>query len=92
MQELLDVIRLRRSIRRYQPTPVPRAVLDELLEAARWAPSAHNRQPWRMAVIQASATKEVLASAMGERLRVDLARDGAPPEVIPRAVRSWADL
>ncbi|MCZ7539141.1 MAG: nitroreductase family protein [Anaerolineae bacterium] len=41
----------RRSVRRYSERPVSRAALERLLEAARWAPSAHNRQPWRFAVL-----------------------------------------
>jgi F420 biosynthesis protein FbiB-like protein len=79
---VFSVIRTRRSIRRYQPIPVPRAVIDAVLEAARWAPSAHNRQPWRFAVLEGAATKHALATAMGERLRADLTRDGVPREAI----------
>ncbi|MGE5140329.1 MAG: nitroreductase family protein, partial [Rudaea sp.] len=67
--ELIEVMRSRRSIRRYQDRPVPPELLDGLLEAARWAPSAHNRQPWRFMVIESSETKSELAAAMGERLR-----------------------
>ncbi len=92
-QTIGEIIQSRRSIRRYRPTPVPRAVLVELLEAACWAPSAHNRQPWRWAVIQAAETKQTLAAAMGERLRADLTRDGMPPEVIEAdAGRSYARI
>ncbi|MGB8647989.1 MAG: nitroreductase family protein [Anaerolineae bacterium] len=92
-QTFLDWIRSRRSIRRYLKESVPRQVIDELLEAARWAPSAHNRQPWRFAVIESEATKAALARAMGERLRTDLARDGAPGEVIEAdTARSYARI
>lgn len=80
--DLLKTIRSRRSIRRYLDTPVPRELLNELLEAACWAPSAHNRQPWRFAVVEAQETKRILAFAMGRRLRQDLERDGSPPELI----------
>jgi coenzyme F420-0:L-glutamate ligase/coenzyme F420-1:gamma-L-glutamate ligase len=79
---LLDIIRSRRSIRRYQDKAVPREILDDLLEAARWAPSAHNRQPWRFAVVEAAQTKRKLAAVMGERLREDLERDGVLPRLI----------
>ncbi len=90
---ILEVIHSRRSIRRYQKTPVPRQIIEELLEAARWAPSAHNRQPWRFAVIEAAVTKRALASAMGERLRADLERDGAPREEIDAEVsRSYVRI
>ncbi len=85
--------RSRRSIRRYLALPVPRELIDELLECARWAPSAHNRQPWRFAVIQAAETKDQLAHAMGVRLRADLERDSVPPEVIEADVsRSYARI
>jgi F420 biosynthesis protein FbiB-like protein len=91
--EIQDIIRSRRSIRRYHSTPVPRELLDALLDAARWAPSAHNRQPWRWAVVQAAETKQALAAAMGERLRADLERDGAPPEAIAAdAGRSYSRI
>lgn len=78
----LDLARSRRSVRRYQERAVPRATLELLLEAAQWAPSAHNRQPWRFAVIETALVKQRLAAAMGERLRADLERDGAAAQVI----------
>jgi len=66
----------RRSIRRYRPEPVPRELLERLLTAAIWAPSAHNRQPWRFAVITDTERKEALAAAMARRWRRDLIREG----------------
>ncbi len=89
----LNLIRTRRSLRRYEPRPVPEAVLNDLLEAAVWAPSAHNRQPWRLAVLQTAAAKERLARAMGARLRHDLEADGLPAELIEADVsRSYDRL
>jgi len=49
---LLSVIRGRRSIRFWEPQPVPRDVLATLIEQACWAPSAFNRQPWRFCVVE----------------------------------------
>ncbi len=90
---LLDLIRSRRSIRRYRPDPIPPAWIAALLEAARWAPSAHNRQPWRFAVVSDPSVKERLARAMGERLAEDLRRDGVPEERIAEDVaRSYARI
>lgn len=86
MHDLWDIIRARRSIRRYDSRPVPPTLVDRLLEAAIWAPSAHNRQPWRFVVIDGQATKQTLAAAMGSRLRRDLAADGMSPELIERDV------
>ncbi len=93
MQDFLEIIRTRRSIRRYEPRAVPRELIDRLLDAAIRAPSAHNRQPWRFVVIESDATKRQLAEAMGEQLRRDLAADGAPPDFIERdAGRSHARI
>ena len=90
MDALLETIVSRRSIRRYQPTSVDRALVQRLLEAAVWGPSAHNRQPWRFCVVDAPERKETLARAMGARLRADLERDGAPADLIEKdAARSY---
>lgn len=90
MHDFLEVIRSRRSIRRYQPRSIPAHLTERLLEAAIRAPSAHNRQPWRFVVIESDTTKQRLAAAMGERLRRDLAADGLSPDLIERdAGRSY---
>lgn len=88
-----DLIRSRRAIRRYRDEPVPQALLEELLATAVWSPSAHNRQPWRFAVLTETAAKEKLARAMGQRLRADRTADGDPPEAIEKDVaRSFARI
>jgi F420 biosynthesis protein FbiB-like protein len=87
---VLDAIQHRRSIRRYRRERVPREVIQGILEAAMWAPSAHNRQPWRFAVIERQSQKEFLAREMGARLRGDLRADGVPEAVIEQdAGRSY---
>jgi coenzyme F420-0:L-glutamate ligase/coenzyme F420-1:gamma-L-glutamate ligase len=80
--DLMRVIMSRRSLRRYRPEPVPHVLIERVLTAAIWAASAHNRQPWRFAVVESDSQKELLAGAMGARLRRDLQADGAPQEVI----------
>jgi F420 biosynthesis protein FbiB-like protein len=79
---LLELLRSRRSIRQYRADNVSRAVIENVLEAARWSPSAHNRQPWRFAVVESDGLKTRLAVAMAARLRHDLAQDGLPADVI----------
>ncbi len=70
-----------------------RAVIDAVLTAATWAPSAHNRQPWRFCVVDAAEHIERLAQAMGARLRSDLKRDGMATELIEKdAARSYARI
>ena len=77
-----DIMRGRRSVRRYQERPVPRASLMSVLEAARWAPSPHGRQPWRFAVLTRDAPKRRLAEAMGEEWQRQLALDGQDAAII----------
>ncbi len=80
------LIRSRRSIRRYQPRPIAPEILQRILEAATWAPSAHNRQPWRFCVISSDDAKTNLSAHMGERWRRDLGGDGADPAFIEKRV------
>jgi len=49
---LLELIRTRRSVRAHSGAAVPAAVLEQLLEAARWAPTGGNRQRWSFVVVQ----------------------------------------
>ena len=50
--EVYDGIRSRLSVREFKPDPVPDGVVRRMLNAARWAPSARNRQPWSFIVIR----------------------------------------
>lgn len=49
---LIDLIKTRRTIREYQDKKVTREVIEKILEAGRWAPSAHNLQPWKFVVVE----------------------------------------
>ena len=51
-ESVLALLKSRRSIRRYRPDPVPDELVEQLLEAGRWAPSASNRQPWHFVVVR----------------------------------------
>ncbi|MFZ4815431.1 MAG: nitroreductase family protein [Phototrophicaceae bacterium] len=84
--DVFEAILTRRSIRRYTPQPIPDTLMEQILQAAIWSPSAHNRQPFRFMVIRTQATKEQLARAMGAQLRHDLTRDGAPIDLIEQDV------
>lgn len=58
---LLDLLRARRSVRRYKPDPVPEDLLQQVLEAGRWSASASNRQPWTFIVVRDPAIRAALA-------------------------------
>lgn len=67
MLAVLDAIKNRRSIREYKPDPVPDDVIVQLLDCARLAPSASNRQPWRFVVLKdLSIKKELSRCAYGQ--------------------------
>ncbi|MCL1976778.1 MAG: nitroreductase family protein [Candidatus Bathyarchaeota archaeon] len=70
-----DLLRQRRSIRRYTNQPVPDRLILKTLEAASWAPSAHNAQPCRFIVVLDRAVKQCLAVAMAEAWERDLVKD-----------------
>jgi PPOX class probable F420-dependent enzyme len=84
---VLGAIRGRRSVRRYLPKGVPEAAVERVMEAARWAPSPHGRQPWRFAVVTKEETKERLAGAMGEEWRANLQMDGQDADVVEKRLR-----
>lgn len=50
--EIYQGIRSRLTVREFKPDPVPDRVIRRMLQAARWAPSARNRQPWNFVIIQ----------------------------------------
>jgi nitroreductase len=62
--ELYEAVRTRRSCRRFTAEPVPRAVLERVVEAATWAPSGKNRQNFRVFVVRGEA-RDRLAELSG---------------------------
>jgi F420 biosynthesis protein FbiB-like protein len=82
VDSLAELIQGRRSVRQYQVRPVARELLEHVLEAARWAPSPHGRQPWRFVVLTRQARKERLAEAMGATWQKNLAMDGQNAAIV----------
>jgi nitroreductase len=64
---VLDVIKARGSIRSYKDKPIPKQVLLDILEAARMAQSAANRQPWEFIVVTDPAIRKKLVQAAGNQ-------------------------
>jgi len=65
--DFYEVIRTRRSIRRYRPDPVPGEILERVLDAARIAPSGSNRQPTRLILVRDAETKRALVPFCGNQ-------------------------
>jgi nitroreductase len=64
--ELMELLRARRSVRRFRSDPVPRDTITTLLEAAVLAPSASNKQPWRFLVVESRDRIRRMATAVRE--------------------------
>ena len=80
-----EAIRWRRTHKAFASEPVPRELLDELLELARWAPNHHLTNPWRFRVIGPAALAS-LKGAAGQEGASKL--DRAPTLVAATALRS----
>lgn len=69
---LLDVIKTRRTARRYKPTLVPEEHITRILDAARFAPTSGNQQPWKFVVIRdrsrLDSLERVLQTSWEERI------------------------
>jgi nitroreductase len=66
MNEVLNAIKNRRTIRRFKSTPIDEEKLLTILEAGRWAPSFSNLQPWRFIVIKDQVLKNAIDKAARE--------------------------
>jgi len=75
-ESLLAWMESRRSIRSFDDRSVPRPLLERILQTACAAPSAHNAQPWRLAVVSAGEERRRLADRMADEFRRDLQADG----------------
>jgi nitroreductase len=63
--DVIDAIRTRRTVKSYRPEPVPRAQLERILEAARWAPNHRRTEPWRFRVLGPEAQSRLKVAAGG---------------------------
>ena len=61
MNEVLNAIRTRRSVRKFKPDPVPAELLDQILEAGTWAPSGRGRQPVIILAVTDRETRDMLS-------------------------------
>jgi coenzyme F420-0:L-glutamate ligase/coenzyme F420-1:gamma-L-glutamate ligase len=81
-ENLAALLQGRRSVRQYQARPVSREQIEQIVEAARWAPSPHGRQPWRFVILTTAESKTRLADQMGTTWRENLEMDGQDAEIV----------
>jgi len=75
---MLELLRGRRTVRVFEERDVPLELVMKALEAATWAPSAHNSQPWRFVVIGKGEVRKRLVDVMSSKFMDDLVKDGVP--------------
>ena len=75
----LEFVKTRRSVRSLRPDSIQDDYVDKIIEAARWAPSGGNSQPWEFVVIKDQKTKDRIAEMVGEEgeygRKVELTRE-----------------
>ena len=60
MNVVIEAIKKRRSVRSYESKPIPKDIINMIIEAGNEAPSAMNSQPWRFVVVEDKKVKEKL--------------------------------
>jgi len=86
IDEFLELAHHRRSIRRFKPDPVPDEWVEKILEAARWAMSGANGQPWEFIVVKDAETKSKLFEAGAEAEKVVIALETSR---VPEMRQPW---
>jgi len=82
-----NTLRSRRSYKfEFSDKKVSEELIEESIELARWAPSAHNGQFWRYIMIEEGNSRENLIEKMNTKLRNDLLIDGKPEDFIHRKI------
>ena len=61
-EQLLELVKKRRSIRRFTSDPVPDELIRKIIEVARWAPSGFNMQPWEYVVVTEAGLRDKIVS------------------------------
>ncbi|RKY01307.1 nitroreductase family protein [Candidatus Poribacteria bacterium] len=59
--DAIEALKTRRSVRSFKPDPVPREVIEEIIDCARLAPSAMNLQPWEFVVVTDESMRKRIA-------------------------------
>ncbi len=78
MSDFMKIIQSRRSVRRYQEKDIPDEILNNLFEAARWAPSWANTQCWHFVAVKDRKIKEKIQATVSSRNPSSLAIVNAP--------------
>jgi len=74
MEQIMDIIKKRRSVRSYKDTPLPQRTINSIMEAARYAPSARNLQQLEYKVITNKALMRSISAGISAALKKDFGK------------------
>lgn len=81
--DAIECIKTRMSIRRFKPDPVPKEILLDVLNTARWSPSYKNSQPWKVAIVSGKKKEEL------SNMLIELIEKGETPDPDIEDPQSW---
>ncbi len=87
-ESLLELMKKRRTIRKFKPEPIPDDYIKKVIDAAHWAPSGANTQPWEFVVVKDTEMKNKIGLAVSETATLRNDRKKIP--VQPYFVEAWA--
>ncbi len=61
---LLDLVKTRRTFRKFKPDPLPEGCIEKIIEIARWAPSGFHTQPWEFLAVKKKEVKDAIVKAL----------------------------
>ncbi|MDP2744438.1 MAG: nitroreductase family protein [Dehalococcoidia bacterium] len=88
----LELLKKRRSIKRLKPDPIPDDYIDKIIEAARWAPSGANSQPWEFLVVKKKELKEQIMAVVGSYREANMKLEETRPQEMRHAQRPGANV
>lgn len=100
LDEFLELVKKRKMTRTFKPDPIPDECIEKILEAARWAPSARNAQPWEFIVVKDKDTRKRIFEILDGHWDISYAFEkqrkievGHPKflKKFPKPVEAWMD-
>jgi nitroreductase len=87
----LELVKNRRTIRRFKSGPVPDEYVDKIIEAARWAPSGYNSQPWEFVVVRDKKLKNSIVGWVDKYWELSRETEAARESWQRQVMRPWLD-
>ena len=83
---LLDLVKKRRTVRKFKPDPLPEGCIEKIIEVARWSPSGFHTQPWEFVVVKKREVKEAIIKALDKHAPpITNSRSGEEIAIAPQA-------